>query len=155
MSGKKRREGGVPPGKRSYVSLHERIEGIGIVLQCGHESVAHCPENSNTSSMYLGACVEGKVVVIKKIGYYENHMLRRVVDLQFDSSGEAIPYAAGDAGSSHEHLLRPNFRSLAYYVGRVHTEPERLPTDVATELVRKIVEFNKGQHVWPEIRARI
>lgn len=138
----------VPEVRRTHVSLDTKIEGHKILVQKSNPYQKKIPMNSNSENpWYLVAKVDKETedVKISSIAIYDKHAIVKVIDLEFDSSGNVIPYSS-DVKSSHSHNW---VEDIGGNFGRKsHDTSNRLPVDVDNSLIQKIVEFNKKKEKW-------
>lgn len=83
-------------------------------------------------------------MTIVSIGLYQNHLCYGQIDLEFDENMDYIPYFQG-SHSSHFH--RFNYDKYANEVNRPsHDKDNVFPIgEEYTELIQRIVEFNKAK----------
>lgn len=102
--------------------------------------------NSNSQSpIYLCARRDSEgYVTIVSIGLYQKHLCYGQIDLKFDKDMNYIPYSE-DPHSSHFH--RFNYDEGSNKVNRTpHDKNNVFPIgEEYTELIQRIVEFNKAK----------
>lgn len=147
--------GGVPIEKRKFIEMDKRIDGHKILVNAQNTGHKSTPENSNSDSpIYLCGIVDKKTgdIKITTVAIYSKHLLVKTIDLEFDDNGELKPFRSYKKNGkiktdgTHGHDMTADSQGV---VGRKrHDAQNTYQVDLNNELLKKIVEFNKGHNKW-------